>query len=375
MDKKIFVDEINSAWGKIPRVSTMLNFYDYTGSIKTRWGIGRDSYKINPGLFAVGNPNETSDVFVTANYKLSFDHLRKNLDGMNAWILVLDTKGVNVWCAAGKKTFGTDELVFRIKKTNLDKIVNHSRLILPQLGAVGVSAHKVKAATEKTNNSLIQQISVPDFSKSIPFENNSQIKQNKGFTVIYGPVKASDIKQFVANGYKTTAEMRQVTFNLWERSKLIPVDFMYGKYKLLTAFALAFVMAGITNSGVSVDAAFQKGIIAMGNIFIAYLTGIVFTPLLLPYIPIRMFAFKGLLLGILASFVLLSFNMLGNNPVEEISWFLIIPGISSFVAMNFTGSSTYTSLSGVKKEMKLAIPVQIGFGVVGLILMVIGKLI
>jgi len=31
--------------------------------------------------------------------------------------------------------------------------------------------------------------------------------------------------------------------------------------------------------------------------------------------------------------------------------------------MNFTGSSTYTSLSGVKKEMKTALPLQIVSGI------------
>ena len=81
---------------------------------------------------------------MTANYKLSFDAIRKNLSGQNGWILVLDTKGINVWCAAGKGTFGTNELVKRIRLVSLEKIVNHKRLILPQLGAAGVAAHKVK---------------------------------------------------------------------------------------------------------------------------------------------------------------------------------------------------------------------------------------
>jgi hypothetical protein len=44
------------------------------------------------------------------------------------------------------------------------------------------------------------------------------------------------------------------------------------------------------------------------------------------------------------------------------------------MAMNFTGSSTYTSLSGVKKEMRIAVPVQISFAIFSLILLVLGKL-
>ena len=103
----------------LPHVSTRLGMADYLGAVRVRLGIRRDAYRINPGLYAVGHPTSASDVFVTANYKLSFDTLRKNLDGMDGWILVLDTKGINVWCAAGKKTFGTAELVRQIGLTSL----------------------------------------------------------------------------------------------------------------------------------------------------------------------------------------------------------------------------------------------------------------
>ena len=37
--------------------------------------------------------------------------------------------------------------------------------------------------------------------------------------------------------------------------------------------------------------------------------------------------------------------------IEALAWMLIIPAISSYLAMNFTGASTYTSLSGVKKDI------------------------
>ena len=49
-------------------------------------------YSVAPGLYAVGAPDRESDVLVTANYKLSFDTLRRELKGFNAWVLVLDTK-------------------------------------------------------------------------------------------------------------------------------------------------------------------------------------------------------------------------------------------------------------------------------------------
>jgi CO dehydrogenase/acetyl-CoA synthase gamma subunit (corrinoid Fe-S protein) len=142
--------------GDINIVSTHWCICDYIGEIKVRLDIGRMRYAIAPGLYAAGKPGRQSPVLVSANYKLSFDVLRKNIAGLDAWILVLDSKGVNVWCAAGKGTFSTQELIDQILKVKLDKIVDTRQLIIPQLGAPGISAHIVA--------------------------------QESGFAVFYGPV-------------------------------------------------------------------------------------------------------------------------------------------------------------------------------------------
>jgi uncharacterized membrane protein YphA (DoxX/SURF4 family) len=367
-------DYIETVVGNIPQVATKLSYKDHLGTLKVRWLIGRDNYKVEPGLYAVGNPTNSSDVFVTANYKLSFDHLRKNLDGLNAWILVLDTKGINVWCAAGKGTFGTKELINRIKLTKLDLIVTHRKLIVPQLGATGVSAYQVKEGTSNFQSGpAITSPSVHPNINSLNLE-PSKINLNRGFNVVFGPVRASDIKSFIQNGYKSTNEMRKVTFNFIDRVKLTTVDLVYARYKLLAAFALVFILSGLNKSGISFNQAYDKGFSAILNIFLAYVTGIIITPILLPYLPFKKFAFKGLATGLILSFILIYFKKLGENYFEISSWILIISGISSFMAMNFTGASTFTSLSGVKKEMKIAVPIQILFAVVGMILLVIGKL-
>jgi len=99
--------------GDVPQVSTALCWADRLGAWKARWGIRRMQYAIEPGLYAVQAPSADSPVLVSANYKMSFDRLRSQLAGIDAWILALDTRGINVWCAAGKGTFGTDEIVIK----------------------------------------------------------------------------------------------------------------------------------------------------------------------------------------------------------------------------------------------------------------------
>jgi hypothetical protein len=364
------IGTIQSDVGEFTRITTKWNKSDHIGAVKVRWLIGRNNYKVDTGLYAVGNPHTNSDVFVSANYKLSFDHLRKGLDGLDAWILVLDTKGVNVWCAAGKGTFGNTELVNRISLTKLEQIISHRRIIVPQLGATGVSAYKVKELTsapaaENGIRGVPAKVDLSPLGKSL--------KVNRGFNVVFGPVRAADIKAFIENGYKTTPGMRKVTFNFSDRLKLTPVDIVYARYKLLAAFALIFLLSGVNNHGISLAQSFHKGLPGMLYIALAYFTGIVITPMVLPYIPVKMFAFKGYIAGIVLSFILFLSNNFGNTIPETISWFLLLPAIASFMAMNFTGASTFTSLSGVKKEMRTFVPIQISSAGIGLILFVISN--
>lgn len=324
-------DEIKTDAGTVPQVSTKLVLHDTLGTWKTRWGINRMSYKINPGIYAVGMPDKESHVLVTANYKLTFDALRKELTGLNVWILVLDTKGINVWCAAGKGTFGTKELINRINKTKLSAIVSHTTLILPQLGAPGVSAHEVTKIS--------------------------------GFQIKYGPVRASDVKEFINSGMKVTDEMRIVKFNLKDRLILTPME-LVGTFKTsLMILGILFLVNFFTvNPFGSIDFYAYAG---------ALITGCVITPVLLPWIPGRAFAWKGWLIGLLWTFVVISLNGGITSPsfgiLKELGYLLVLPSISAFYAMNFTGSSTYTSFSGVLKEMRKVIPltiVTIGIGVV-----------
>ena len=97
------VGEVAISGLRVPQVSTRWDQADILGSFKARWGWGRMRYAVEPGLYAVGRPTAASPVLVSANYKMSFDRLRKTLSGLDLWILVIDTKGINVWCAAGKE--------------------------------------------------------------------------------------------------------------------------------------------------------------------------------------------------------------------------------------------------------------------------------
>jgi hypothetical protein len=306
---------------------TSANYWDH---FKARLGISRNDHTVQPGLYRLGSPTADSPVFVTANYSLSFDALRTVLNGMDAFLLVLDTKGINVWCAAGKKTFGTRELINRIQLVDLKEVVNHRRIILPQLGAPGIEAHL--------------------------------IKQQTGFTVEYGPVRAADLPEYLKT-HKATPAMRKVTFPIRDRIVLIPVEITIALLPGLAALVLAYLIGSLPYALA---------------VLMVVLCGTTFFPILLPWLPSHDFSTKGAFLGLVAA---IPFALSALIQHSDWSWYrqagqllgyiLAMSSSIAFISLNFTGSSTFTSRAGVRKEIYTYIrPMAVSFGI-GLVLLLV----
>jgi len=317
----------------IPIVSTTLSRKDRLGALKVRWGFGRDGYAVAPGLYAVGAPDPLSPVLVTANYKLSFDSLRRELVGLDAWILVLDTKGVNVWCAAGKGSFGTAELLDKIARTRLAEIVSHNALILPQLGATGVSA--------------------------------PEIARSSRFRVAWGPVRAADIPAYLASGMKKDQRMRNVEFALADRMRIAPVELVHAWPFAAAAAGLSALAALPPGPGwlgrFAWTAAALLGSIAAGALAF---------PALLPVLPSRAFSVKGAFLGAAWSIACAAGAVLAGGAGWAYGAALVLAStpIASFIAMKFTGSSTFTSQPGAQMEVERGIVPMIASASAGLAL-------
>jgi hypothetical protein len=313
----------------IETVNSDVTFEDRWIYLMTRFGIKRNSYRVEPGIYAIGSPDETSPVFVTANYQPSFRAVRTALKGIDGWILVIDTKGVNVWCAAGKGNFGTDELVERIEATRLGEVVKHRKLILPQLGAPGVAAHEVKKRT--------------------------------GFKVKWGPVRAVDLPAYLTAG-EADAEMRRVRFPLSHRLEIVPAE-------IVNTLILTLIL--------SLPLYFVGGIKTVLAALAAVFAGNVLFPPLLPWLPTHNFSTKGFFLGIVVALPFVVTAALGSHGDavwQLIGWplayLLFMPPATAFLALNYTGSTTYTSWSGVKREIFAYVPLMAWSFAPGVLLMV-----
>ncbi len=313
---------------------SVLTDSDRRDHMLARIGWDRMGHKVLPGHYRLGDPSPDAPIFVTSNYSLSFDALRSSLEGMDAHILVLDTNGINVWCAAGKGTFGTEEIIKRIEETHLKEAVQQRTIILPQLGAPGVNAHEVR--------------------------------RRSGFKVEYGPVLASDIKEYMKD-HQATAEMRRVRFPIRDRMVLVPVEVVnYSKF-LLPA-ALAMLLLG--------------GLMGALAVLIVAVFGLVLFPLLLPFLPTRQFSSKGLILGLLGGLLFVLFQSWLDGPfngttglVTAVAEVLLMAPPVAYFALNFTGSSPIASRTGVKREIFRYIPMFAAMIMVGIVLIVIAALV
>jgi SAM-dependent methyltransferase len=155
------------------------------------------------GLYRIGNPDRRSPVLATGNYELTVRRLVRALDGnVDCWLVVANSRGINVWCAAGGGHFGAGDIIAGLKTSGVMDVVDHHALILPQLCANGVDGWRIRRET--------------------------------GWGVHWGPVRAEDIPAYLANGRKKSEAMRQVTFPLKARLEMTTtLAVMYGLLLLI----------------------------------------------------------------------------------------------------------------------------------------------
>jgi NAD-dependent dihydropyrimidine dehydrogenase PreA subunit len=176
------------------------------------------------GLVRIGSPDRDSPVLVTCNFYITVRRMMRLLRGLDLWLLVADSKGVNVWCAAGAEEFNTHSVVSAVKTSGIADRVDHRRLTLPPLGAPGIRARDVEAQT--------------------------------GWSCRWGPVYERDIPRYLSGGERRDEAMKRARYDWRERldtglGSMFPFFFLgavgfalFGRHLLfdyIVVGALAFV--------------------------------------------------------------------------------------------------------------------------------------
>ncbi len=145
-------------------------------------------FRCRTGLVEIGNPGPDSPVLLTCNFHLTVERVINALKGVDAYLLVANSRGVNVWCAATGGLLTHHDVISVLKTSGVADRVRQREIILPQLAATGVEGRIVEDKT--------------------------------GWTVIWGPVDAADLPVFLGNGFQKTTAMRNVAFKWPQRLEM-----------------------------------------------------------------------------------------------------------------------------------------------------------
>jgi len=247
--------------------------------------------KVRTGLYAVGRPDADSPVLVTGNFDLTVRRLVQAIDGkVNVWLLVADSAGINVWCAAGGGYFTAEKVIAAVKSSHLNEVVKHHALILPQLCANGVDGWRIRKET--------------------------------GWGVHWGPAKASDIPSYLAGKCRKSDEMRWVKFPLKDRLEMVTVTL--GFYALLILLPVLIFWRHLFWS------------IALCMLGLSYFYAVVH-----PWLPGRDGLYKSIPLTIIALVGLSIYNAFWNPlpPQQFFHWMVGLTGLSVFTAAELQGMS------------------------------------
>ncbi|MER9680387.1 DUF2817 domain-containing protein [Mesorhizobium sp. M0184] len=137
------------------------------------------------GLRTVGRPDELSPVFLSGNYTLTVHRLLKRLARFDCYLIVANSKGSNVWCAAGMNEFNEFDIIDAINVSGIKDKVLGRRIIAPPYAAPGVDVREVHRQT--------------------------------GFKLAWGPTHFDDLPAYIEANYRRNQRMTEAQFGLSDR--------------------------------------------------------------------------------------------------------------------------------------------------------------
>ncbi|NHJ21353.1 MAG: methyltransferase domain-containing protein [Candidatus Lokiarchaeota archaeon] len=306
----------------------------YTGQI--------DLVPIDPGLYKSGTPDEKSPVIVTANYEFTFIKVMRNLKGLDAWVLCVDSNGINVWCAARGNDFGNNQLIEAVEATGLENITERKSLILPQLSAGGVATPELQKK-----------------SKNFPFR------------VVFGPIWSKDLPEFINNRpARKPDKMKLAKFTLKHRFRAF---ITHTTFLIRKIFALPLIALFLISLVLSLFGLFDK-LWWAGELLLWIILSNFLITFLLPLSKFtRRFIYKGIFFGILNTLALGALTYFLHNSILYILWNIaFLFWVSFFSTMSLSGYTMDTSPREIQEEYPIFRIINMVLLAISLISMVVG---
>lgn len=241
------------------------------------------------GLRRIGRPDEQAPVFLSGNYVYTVAWLEKVLRGRDCWLLVADSSGSNVWCAAGMNEFSEHDVIDAVNVAELSRVVTHRRIVAPPFAAPGIDVDAVERET--------------------------------GFRVVWGPAHLRDLPRYIDGGLRRTSDMRSVQFRF--RDRIEPGMSCAMAYFLTCLLGLVFVPRYIPT-------------------FALFFFGVHFVSFAgWPLLPSeRRFRRTGLLWAVLSAALVAWSQAAGWSAAALLGHWALLTGVVAFVAMDHAGSTS-----------------------------------
>jgi len=303
-----------------------LRWIDYVKAAISWLHAFKHTYAIEPGLYYVGERyDRDAPLLVTSNYHLTVFTVLRHVGSLNVRLLVVDTDGINVWCAAGKGRFSNAAIEEQLGRYERELLTEKTwmTLVLPKLAFAGVD---IRGLREKKIRPLI------------------------------GPVYAKDLPAYLSQKKLTSQRDDQVVFGFVSRLFTWLPGFLQAMGYTLAA-ALILVVA-------------QGGWVSEAPLVLLGVSAVIATvyPLLFPFIPGRRFAVKGLWLSGLVSLGLAGLyaaGMLETSVFVPTLLFTIASGM--FFGLAYTGNSAVSNYSRIRAETARFLPIEALFYTASLI--------
>ncbi|UCC19728.1 MAG: methyltransferase domain-containing protein [Promethearchaeota archaeon] len=303
-----------------------------------------DHVPIEPGLYPSGNPNKDSPIIVTANYVYTYIKVMRALKGVDAWVLCVDSRGINVWCAARGNNFGNKQLIEAVETTGIARITNKKTLIVPQLSAGGIAAPLIKSEA-------------PDFP----------------FNILYGPVWAKHLPKFLEERpARKSDKMKLAKFTLSHRfrAEITHTTFLFRKIFLWPSIILFLLLISIT----FINPLWISNLWIVGELWLWIIIANALIAILFPITNFtRKFITKGIIFGIINVLLFSGISWLFQNSLFNILLSsLFYFWVAFFSTMSFSGYTMATSPREIQDEYPIFSKTNMILLIIGLVLKAIG---
>ncbi len=290
-----------------------------------------DHVSNEPGIYESGRPDKESSIIVTTNYDYTYIKVLRDLEGIDAWILCVDSDGINVWCAARGDDFGNKQLLEAVEATGIQHYSNKKTLILPQLSAGGVS--------------------IPQLPKS---------KEKFPYNILFGPVWSKYLPEFLEKRPARKPDPMKIakfSFSHRARAGLTHTSFLFRKIFIYPIFILFLILLAFNRLNQLWWIGEFIFVIIITNAIISY--GFPLSKFT------RYFIKKGIFFSILNLAILGFLNWILHGSLIYLAWNSIVYiWMSFFSTMSFSGYTMETNPSEIQSEYGL-------FTKLNLILMII----